>query len=138
MKLVLIPPGEFQMGSPEEDNEYPHRVRITKPFYLGVYEVTQAEYERVMGTNPSAFSKNGSKSKYVEEMMLTAGHDKECVEHSHWDEAHERHAFRILRHYRQGLYQKILERLPFAEVTRPDIDWDERRRTVLGILAGEG
>ena len=74
-------------------------------------------------------------SKYVEEMMLTAGHDKECVEHSHWDEAHERHAFRILRHYRQGLYQQILERLPFAEVTRPEIDWDERRRTVSTILA---
>ena len=62
MKLRLIPPGEFMMGSPESEkerveNEGPqHRVRITRPFYLGVYEVTQEEYEQVMGTNPSYFS----------------------------------------------------------------------------------
>ena len=61
MKLVLIPPGEFLMGSPEGEvgrqaRERRHQVRITKPFYLGVYEVTQAEYERVMGTNPSVTS----------------------------------------------------------------------------------
>ena len=61
MKLVLIPAGEFLMGSPEgeaerEDDEYQHRVRITKSFYLGVYEVTQGEYEQVMGTNPSYFA----------------------------------------------------------------------------------
>jgi formylglycine-generating enzyme required for sulfatase activity len=50
MKLVLIPAGEFQMGSP--DSEKPqHRVRITKPFYLSVYEVTQAQYEKVVGSN---------------------------------------------------------------------------------------
>ena len=58
-KLVLIPAGEFVMGSPESDDdawsfEKPqHRVRITKPFYFGVYEVTQAEYEKGMGKNPS-------------------------------------------------------------------------------------
>jgi formylglycine-generating enzyme required for sulfatase activity len=58
MKLVLIPPGEFLMGSPEGEErrsriEHRHRVRITKPFYLGVYEVSQKEYQQVMGTNPS-------------------------------------------------------------------------------------
>ncbi len=67
MKLVLIPPGEFLMGSPESEqdtevDEYQHRVRITKPFYLSVYEVTQSEYERVMGENPSWFSSGGSGS----------------------------------------------------------------------------
>ena len=58
MKLVLIPAGEFMMGSPDSDvkAEKPqHQVRITKPFYLGVNEVTQEQYERVMGNNPSYF-----------------------------------------------------------------------------------
>ena len=76
-------------------------------------------------------------SKYVEELMLDAGRDKECVEASHWDVAHERHAFRILRHYRQGLYQKILEGLPYAEVTRPVINWEERGRVVAELVAGK-
>ena len=57
MKLTFIPAGEFQMGSPDaeqdrEDNETRHLVKITKPFYLGVYEVTQQQYEQVMGTRP--------------------------------------------------------------------------------------
>ena len=55
MKLVLIPAGEFLMGStkgaPEE--EPPHLVRITRPLFLGQYEVTQEEYEKVTGINPS-------------------------------------------------------------------------------------
>jgi WD40 repeat protein/formylglycine-generating enzyme required for sulfatase activity/serine/threonine protein kinase len=78
MKFVLIPPGEFDMGSTEEDvaelleearaknlpswyidrlpAEAPkHRVRITKAFWLGMTEVTQEQYERVMGANPSHF-----------------------------------------------------------------------------------
>ena len=84
-KFVLIPPGEFEMGSTKEEvqrlldesrreatkwaeklshwyvnhalvAEAPrHHVKITKPFLLGMYEVTQAEYERVMGNNPSRF-----------------------------------------------------------------------------------
>ncbi len=61
MELVLIPPGEFLMGSQDtevdrsDDEEPQHLVRITKPFYLGVYEVTQEQYARVMGNNPSGF-----------------------------------------------------------------------------------
>lgn len=59
MKFVLIRPGEFMMGSNEADNEKPpHLVEITQPFYLGVYPVTQAEYQSVMGTNPSHFRGN--------------------------------------------------------------------------------
>jgi hypothetical protein len=77
-------------------------------------------------------------SNYVEEKMLAAGGDKECAEISHWDAAHARHASRILRHYRNGLYQTILERLPFTEVTTPAIKWDERRRTAAGLLKAGG
>ncbi|GIT28582.1 MAG: hypothetical protein Ct9H300mP1_06280 [Planctomycetaceae bacterium] len=62
MKLRLIPAGKFMMGSPEtesdrEDDETQHRVTITKPFYLGVTEVTQEQYQKVMGTNPSRKSR---------------------------------------------------------------------------------
>ena len=60
MKFMLIPAGEFQMGSPaneegREDWEQQHRVRITHPFYLGAYEVTQEQFQQVMGNNPSDF-----------------------------------------------------------------------------------
>ena len=55
MEFVLIEPGTFQMGSNDgDDYEKPvHGVRITKPFYLGKYEVTQRQYENVVGENPS-------------------------------------------------------------------------------------
>ncbi len=73
MKLALIPPGEFEMGSTDEEiaaeierakgnkdslsAEAPrHQVKISKPFYLGMYQVTQGEYEKMMGVNPSDFA----------------------------------------------------------------------------------
>jgi formylglycine-generating enzyme required for sulfatase activity len=57
MKLKLIPAGEFQMGSPDAepyhyDDETRHLVKISMPFYLGVYEVTQQQYEKIMGARP--------------------------------------------------------------------------------------
>ena len=60
MKLMLVPKGTFMMGSPEseqrrEGNETQHEVTISKDYYLGVYEVTQAEYQQVMNKNPSYF-----------------------------------------------------------------------------------
>jgi formylglycine-generating enzyme required for sulfatase activity len=61
MKLALIPAGTFKMGSdPNEpvrdSDEGPVRgVRIDKPFYMGVCEVTQEQYEKVMKTNPSRY-----------------------------------------------------------------------------------
>ena len=62
MKLVLIPKGTFMMGSPESEegrqkDETQHEVTISKDYYLGVIEVTQGQYEKVMGTNPSHFQK---------------------------------------------------------------------------------
>ncbi len=73
-------------------------------------------------------------TKYMEELVLEAGRDKECVETSNWDSYHERHASRVLRHYRQKLYSQIHERLPYYDVTRPAIDWSEREQTVKQIL----
>jgi formylglycine-generating enzyme required for sulfatase activity len=60
MKLVLIPKGKFTMGSPQSeesrrDDETQHEVTISKDYYLGVYEVTQAQYEKVVGKNPSLY-----------------------------------------------------------------------------------
>jgi len=58
MRLVLIPAGTFTMGSPDNekdrnDDEGPQRlVTITRPFYMGVHEVTQAQWKAVMGTEP--------------------------------------------------------------------------------------
>jgi formylglycine-generating enzyme required for sulfatase activity len=86
LALQLIPPGEFLMGgdqTPEEvsriaaesgstkdpsdfAHEQPqHGVRITKPFYLGVYEVTQEEWTEVMRANPSWFSFTGGGAEKV-------------------------------------------------------------------------
>ena len=47
MRFVLIPPGEFMMGSQKgQPNEKPvHRIMITKPFFMGACQVTQAEWK---------------------------------------------------------------------------------------------
>jgi formylglycine-generating enzyme required for sulfatase activity len=91
MQLVLIPPGEFMMGTPPHrgpigntDEQY-HRVRITRPFYLGVYTVTQAEYEKLIGENPSAFSRSGK------DRIKVKGQDTSRfpIESIAWDEANE-------------------------------------------------
>jgi formylglycine-generating enzyme required for sulfatase activity len=57
LDLVLIRPGTFLMGSEKGfDDEKPvHEVTISQPFYLGKYEVTQAQWKAVMGSNPSGF-----------------------------------------------------------------------------------
>jgi len=57
LDMVLIPAGSFTMGddSGGSDEKPAHRVRITKPFYLGKYEVTQEQWQAVMGDNPSNF-----------------------------------------------------------------------------------
>jgi uncharacterized protein (TIGR02996 family) len=60
MAFSFIPPGTFLMGRPEgetgEDDEVPqHRVTLTKGFFLGAHQVTQAQWQAVMGSNRSHF-----------------------------------------------------------------------------------
>jgi formylglycine-generating enzyme required for sulfatase activity/predicted Ser/Thr protein kinase len=62
IKFVLVPPGKFLMGSSQgetdhDKDEVQHEVTLTQPFYLGKYEVTQAQYEALLGKdkNPSEF-----------------------------------------------------------------------------------
>jgi len=92
MKFTLIPAGTMQMGSSPGDRERvekhfqslglkgplykehldreqpQHEVEITQSFYMGVYEVTQEEYETVMKTNPSWFQKGKGGAKLVERL----------------------------------------------------------------------
>ena len=72
IKMRLIPSGSFIMGSPstEEERDYDevlHEVIISKPFYMGKYEVTQKQWQDVMGNNPSYF-KNAGDSAPVEQV----------------------------------------------------------------------
>jgi formylglycine-generating enzyme required for sulfatase activity len=79
MTFVLIPAGSFQMGSPvgeegRDRDEQQHKVTISKPFYLQTTEVTQGQWQKVMGNNPSSFNTCG----------------KDCpVEADSWDDAQE-------------------------------------------------
>ena len=64
MKFVLIPAGTFTMGSSldepgRNDDEKQHEVRISKPFYLQATEVSQGQWKKVMGDNPSKFKNCG-------------------------------------------------------------------------------
>lgn len=67
MKLVPIAAGTFHMGSPNtqpgrQERETRHKVTISQPFYIGAYEVTQAEYAAVMKTQPSHFGRDVEKA----------------------------------------------------------------------------
>ena len=85
MKLRFIPPGEFMMGSPQVEidavvethdpwhgwfrSEGPrHPVKVTQAFYLGSCEVTQRQYEDLMGVNPSHFSPTGPGKDAVKDL----------------------------------------------------------------------
>lgn len=72
MDMILIPSGEYMRGSrrnKDHRSERPqHRVRITRSFYLGVYEVTQQQYERLMGENPSYWSSENREAQRVQGM----------------------------------------------------------------------
>ncbi len=105
MKFRLIPPGEFLMGSTPEEieaalqvagedersqqrikSEAPqHKVILTQPVYVGVTEVTQSQYEQIMGANPSHFSATGEGKDAVANLE-TSNHPVEMVS---WNDAAE-------------------------------------------------
>jgi formylglycine-generating enzyme required for sulfatase activity len=87
---VLLKAGEFRMGSPENEpsrnkDETWHPVSISRPFYLGVYEVTQEEYKQVMNAEPSSFAPLGKRGADVRGMET----DKFPVEGVSWFRAIE-------------------------------------------------
>ncbi len=106
MKFRLIPPGEFLMGSSEQEieetfkaittnkgwracvkSEAPrHKVILTQPFYIGTTEVTQSQYERITGQNPARFGKNTTDKRTAEKIngLDTSTHPVELVS---WNEA---------------------------------------------------
>ena len=83
MVMRLIPAGTYIMGSPQgevgryasDDREAQHKVTLTKPFYAGVFEVTQKQYELVTGSNPSEHKGNARPVERVSYNMLR-GTDK--------------------------------------------------------------
>jgi formylglycine-generating enzyme required for sulfatase activity len=85
MEFVLIPSGGFRMGSPEDDEltremEVPqHMVKISRPYYLGIHEVTQKQYAEIMGENPS----------YCSETSAGRSTDNYPVTNVTWSEAME-------------------------------------------------
>jgi formylglycine-generating enzyme required for sulfatase activity len=89
----------------------PHRVRITKPFYLGVHEVAQAEYERVMGKNPSYFSATGDGKDKMSGMDAS----RFPVERVSWDLSYRKRKQRGMctgcRRKRNGSTPAVQERL---------------------------
>jgi len=78
MEFVLVPAGSFEMGCGPSDGECPkwekprHRVTISRPFFLGRYEVTQKQWAAVMGENPSEYKD-----------------DRRPVDNVSWDDAQE-------------------------------------------------
>lgn len=102
MRLALIPPGTFRMGASAEEirwqeggvqgvwghyrSEAPqHDVQITRPFYMAIYETTQAQFQLVMGRNPSSFRQGGSAADRVRGQDT----DQHPVETLAWNDAVE-------------------------------------------------
>ena len=70
LEMVLIPAGEFIMGSPKDqaqrsNSDTRRKVRLTKPFYMGKYELTQGQWVRLMGQNPSTFKSRRNPTEEV-------------------------------------------------------------------------
>ena len=96
MRLIRIPAGEFIMGIPNKGNEYPfppdavpHRVRITHDYYLGACEVTQGEFQKLMGRNPSWHSYTGEGRRLLAAKKVSPDTTRYPVENVTWADADE-------------------------------------------------
>lgn len=89
MEFIKITAGEFLMGSPDSDKDAdndekpPHKVKLTKDYYLGKYPVTQEQYYAVMGKNPSSVTSDYF--RFHEAKIIDTRHYP--VEHVSWDNA---------------------------------------------------
>ncbi len=104
LDMMLIPAGEFMMGSPSseaeryEDEGPQHRVRISKPFRVGKFQVTQAQWRAVMGNNPSHFQAKADSSGVLQSIARAfsgstppkpADFGNHPVERVSWDDCKE-------------------------------------------------
>ncbi len=96
LEMVWIAPGTFTMGSPSSesgrfDNETQHRVTLTKGYWLGKYEVTQGQWQAVMGNNPSYFKKGRVIETHIFSADEIDNEDKSRhpVEQVSWNDAQE-------------------------------------------------
>lgn len=94
MEFVLIPKGSYIRGSPPTElnrlsNEDMHHVTLTKDFYLGAYEVTQQQFEKLMRRNPSHHQGETLRKELNEKSLKVADFPSEMlpVESVHWNEA---------------------------------------------------
>lgn len=103
-RMRWIPPGEFWMGSPEDEpgryeREVRHRVTLTRGYWMGDTPVTQALWEAVMGSNPSRFV-----------------HPQRPVERVSWRDV-------------QGFIRRLNERVPGLDVGLPtEAEWERACR----------
>ncbi len=99
-EMVVIPPGSFDMGSDNgDDNEKPvHRVTINYAFALGKTEVTQAQWKAIMGSNPSKFPACGDNcpveqvswddtQEFIEKLNAKTGKQYRLPSEAEWEYA---------------------------------------------------
>ncbi|QDT07017.1 Serine/threonine-protein kinase PknB [Rubripirellula lacrimiformis] len=131
IEFRLIPPGQFAMGSPQQEIEMASRnsshtevvvidapvrqVALTRPFYLAVTEMTQQQYESVMSQNPSRYSANG----YRSDSVFDVDTDKWPVESMAFSEM-------------QDCINRLNLRYGFTSWNGPERTWVEEVRPAIG------
>lgn len=104
--MVLVPAGEFDMGDDSISDARPVHTVAVEPFYLGKFELTQADWKAVMGTNPS-----------IHQGPDFADRERMPVEYVSWDEC-------------QALVRKLNERMPGGGFRLPtEAEWEYACRT---------